>query len=319
MKKPLVSICIPTHNRLEFLKKSLQSALDQTYPNIEIVISDNSTNEDTKKYITSLKNKEIRYFYDPKKSTSFLNVHYPVTVARGDYIKWLPDDDLIYPDCVEKMVNILDEYPSVGVVMAPLKIIDGNDNPAIPYFYFFRRMKYLYKYKNKDTYVKQSEAMNDYLTNMYPCAVPTGFMFRRNLYQDPDPKFQFIGDIDLCMNFATKTDFYYIDEFLSAWRYSPSSETVAVLHSKGSDSDVFYRITKKYLKFAESPQKAFFFASKRTTLNIIAGIRSKNPKLIIETIKTILYNDPYILNKLYLPFDILFEVLKSFIPYEKKR
>ncbi len=319
MKKPLVSICIPTHNRLEFLKKSLQSALNQTYPNIEIVISDNSSDKKTKEYVQSLTNNKIRYYYDPERSTSFLNAHYPVKIAKGEYIKWLPDDDILFPKCVEKMVDVLNKYPSVGVVMAPLRIIDSTDKPITPYFYFFRKMEYLYKYKNKDTYVEQGKAMNDYLTNIYPCAVPTGFMFRKELYEDPDPKFQFIGDIDLCMNFATKTDFYYIDEFLSAWRYSPSSETVSVLHSKGSESDIFYRITKKYLKYAKSPQKAFFFASKRTTLNIVAGLRSNNPKLIIETIKTILYNDPYILNKLYLPFDILFEVLKSFIPYEKKR
>lgn len=322
MNKPLVSICIPTYNRLEFLKKSLQSALNQTYENIEIVISDNSDNEETKNYIECIDNKKIRYVKNIKNIGPFLNSNQAVFLSKGKYVKYLLDDDLLESTCVEKMVEVFERHPEVGVVMAPLKIIDTEGNKITPHFYFVRQMHSLYRYKNKNMLIPKAQIMEDFLTKVYPCCVPTGYMFRKSLYDKlgkPDEQFGYIGDVELCMNFATQQDFYYIDEYLSSWRYSPTSETVSILHKKGTVLNIFYRVTHKYLPYTDNIQNAYFFASKRTIINIIAGIRSRNLPLIIETIKTILYNDPYILNKLYLPFDILFEVLKSFIPYEKKR
>ncbi|QQS43483.1 glycosyltransferase family 2 protein [Candidatus Roizmanbacteria bacterium] len=307
---------------MEYLKKSLKSALDQTYDNIEIVISDNSENNDTKKYIESLDNKKIRYIKNKINIGPFLNSNQVVSLSKGKYVKYLLDDDLLHSSCVEKMVTIFEKFPSVGVVMAPLNIIDTRGNEITPRFYFVRQMHNLYRYKDQNMLVPKKKIMEDFLTKVYPCCVPTGYMFRKSLYDElgkPDEQFGYIGDVELCMSFATKQDFYYLDEYLSSWRYSPTSETVSILHKKGTVLDIFYRVTHKYLHYTNNIQKAYFFASKRTVINIIAGIRSKNIPLIIETIKTILYNDPYILNKLYLPFDILFEVLKSFIPYEKKR
>lgn len=322
MKKPLVSICIHTHNRLDFFKEALASALNQTYQNTEIVVSDNSDNTDTEQYINTLNNKKIIYKRDPAKSSSFQNAHHAMSMSKGEFIKNLADDDLLAPTCVEKMVRAFESNPTAGLVMAPLKIIDENGTLIKPKFYFIREMAHLYRYQNHSSLINKTKIMEAFLTKEYPCCVPAGIMFRRSLYsksKTPDERFGYIGDVDICMQFAEKMDFYYIDEFLAYWRFTPSSETVKVLHKKGIEADIFYKLTKKYLSYTNAPQKAYLFASKRTVINIIAGLRSGNLPLIIETIKTILYNDPYILNKLYLPFDILFEVLKSFIPYEKKR
>jgi len=212
------------------------------------------------------------------------------------------------------MVKILEIYPTVGVVMAPLDIIDKNGNATQPTFYFVRKMKYLYKYANTDLYVNKEKVMNDFLTTLYPCCVPTGIMFRKSLFQSVkgfDKQFKSIGDVDLCMNFATKMDFYYINEFLSSWRFSQLSETVSIVHKKGIELNLFYRLMCKYLSYTTFTRRAFFFASKRTSLNILAGIRSKNPTLIFETFQTIMHNDPYISNLMLLPFNLFFEVIKS--------
>lgn len=314
MKNPLVSICIPTHNRPEFLKLALSSALKQSYKNTEIIISDNSDNNLTKKYIEKIKNKKIKYFKNDSKSDSFNNGLNTIKNSRGKYIKILMDDDLLERTCVEKMVSVLEKNPKVGVVMSPLDIIDKNGLRIYPKFYFFKKMKYLYRYLTKDSYVKRDKIMDDFLTNIYPCCVPTGIMYRKKLLAEVggyDEKYSYISDVDICMNFATKMDFYYIDEVLSSWRFTETSETVSILHKKGIQLDIFYQLANKYLSFAKNKQNAFFFASKRTTINIVAGIKSGNIKLIFETIKTIIYNDPYLLNKFVLPFNLFFEVIKS--------
>ena len=107
MQQPLVSICIPTHNRLNLLKKSVNSALNQTYKNIEIIISDNSDNDFTKKYVKTISDKRIRYYKNSSNIGSFLNVNKVAHLAKGKYIKYLLDDDLLKPNCVMKMVEIL--------------------------------------------------------------------------------------------------------------------------------------------------------------------------------------------------------------------
>jgi len=316
MKKPLVSICIPTHNRPDFLKQALQSALNQTYKNIEIVISDNSDNDETQKYVDSMKDKRINYYRSASNLAFFLNINMAAQFAHGTYIKYLLDDDLLKPDCVSKMVKVLEQNPKVGVVMAPLEIINEKSLPIQPRFYFFKKMKYLYKYTNKDLYIQKEKIMNDFLTTIYPCCIPTGIMFRRSLFRSVkglNRIFKYISDLELCMNFATKMDFFYINEFLSSWRYSQQSGTVSIVHKKGIQLDIFYKLTKRYLRYANNERKAYFFASKRTAINIVAGIRSKNTKLIFETVKTILYNDPYLFNKIILPFNLFFEVIKSLL------
>lgn len=316
MKNPLVSICIPTHNRFSIFKQALKSAQKQTYKNIEIVISDNSSGNESKLLVSQFRDKRIRYYKNSSNIGSFSNVSRVAHLAKGKYIKYLLDDDLLKPDCVIKMVDILEKYPKVGVVMAPLEIIDEKSLPIQPRFYFFKKMKYLYKYLDKNKYMNKEIIMQDFLTRIYPCCVPTGIMFRKSLFENVggfDKKYSYIGDVDLCMNFATKMDFYYIDEFLSSWRYSNTSETVSILHKKGIELDIFYRLTNKYLSYTNSIQKAYFFASKRTAINIFAGIQSKNFSLIFETLKTIMYNDPYISNKIFLPFNLLFEVIKSLL------
>lgn len=311
---PLVSICIPTHNRLKLFKQALKSAQKQTYDNIEIVISDNSDDDETEKYVATLKEKRIKYYRNASDTDSYSNVNNAAQLASGKYIKYLLDDDLLKQNCVKKMANILEQYPKVGVVMAPLDIIDENRNTIQPTFYFVRKMNHLYKYLNKDSYVRKEKIMDDFLTAIYPCCVPTGIMFRRSLFKIVkgfDMNYKFIGDVELCMNFATKMDFYYIDEILSSWRYSLSSETISIVHKKGIELDIFYRLMHKYLPYATSQKKAYFFASKRTALNVLAGIQSNNPTLVFETLRAILYNDPYILNKICLPFNLLLEVAKS--------
>lgn len=313
---PLVSICIPTHNRLKLFKQALKSAQKQTYANIEIVISDNSDDDATEKYVATLKEKRIKYYRNASDTDSYSNVNNAAQLASGKYIKYLLDDDLLKQNCVKKMVNILEQYPKVGVVMAPLDIIDENRNTIQPTFYFVRKMNHLYKYLNKDSYVRKEKIMDDFLTAIYPCCVPTGIMFRRSLFKMVkgfDMNYKFIGDVELCMNFATKMDFYYIDEFLSSWRYSNISETVSILHKRGIELDIFYKLTKKYLRYANNERKTYFFASKRTIINIFAGVRSGSLNLIFDTVKTILYNDPYISNKIILPFNLFFEVIKSLL------
>lgn len=314
MKQPLVSICIPTYNRPNYLKQALEACLNQTYKNLEICITDNSDKDIARNIVKKFKRLKINYEKNKKNIGSFNNLQKCAKKAKGKYIKFLLDDDLIEPECIEEMVEVMEKHKNVGLVMSPLKIIDSHGKIANPTFYFFRKMKLLYRYKEGSGLVDKKTIMKDFLTRIYPCCVPTGIMIRKELFDKIggfDEKFNYIADVDLCMAYAKHSDFYYIDKVLSYWRFGQTSETVNILHRKGIELDIFYRLSKKYSKNKNLSKAEAFFASKRTVINAIAGIKSGNFKLVLKTLGAILYNDKYLVNIFKLPFELLKEVFRA--------
>lgn len=322
MDFPLVSICIPTFNRPEYLKIALESCFNQTFQDFEIVVYDSSTNDKTYKLVKELNHKKIHYYKNKEKIRGTVKVY---KFARGKYIKYLLDDDLLKPDCLKKMVEAMEKNPSVGVVMAPLDIIDIHGERTYPRFYIVKKMNCLYKYLDRDALVKKKAILKDFLTRVYPCCVPTGIMYRKECFDKLggfDQKADFAADVEICMRFATKYDFYYIDKILSSWRYTQASHTVS-LHSEGFNPVTFYYIANKYLEnealaknfFGKNIDKikkgAYLFASTRLALNIITAIKTHNFNLIIKTIKNISKHEKYLINKLKLPFVLIIEFLRA--------
>ncbi|MEO5803436.1 MAG: glycosyltransferase family 2 protein [Verrucomicrobiota bacterium] len=328
MSTPLVSICTPTYNRPDFLERAIRSCLAQTYQNFEIIVTDNSTNDSSEKLISRLSDPRIRYFKNEKNLGPVGNTNRATALARGKYIKILMDDDLLKPRCLELMVEALEKNPSAGVAMAPMELIDVNDQRIYPRFYVFRKMEYRYRYRVGDGLVDKRTVLKDFLTRDYPCTVPSGVMMRAECFQRFglfDEKADFAGDLDKVMQIATESDFYYIDQVLSSWRLMTDNHT-ASLHQSGLNIGAFYYITRKILEQtkalelfpADEREKiirdSIFFCSCRALLNGLAGIRARSPKLILETIKTIFREDKYFVNKLRLPIFALREIFVSFFP-----
>lgn len=118
MKKPFFSICIPTRNRYLLLKEALESIFVQTFQDFEVVIHDNHSSDETKRYCHALaKEKKVRYFRNDKDYGFVENVILVSNKAIGKYIFLMGDDDLLVPDCLEKYVNILtNKKLNVGVM-----------------------------------------------------------------------------------------------------------------------------------------------------------------------------------------------------------
>ncbi len=132
--KPLVSILIPAYNRPHYLRLALESAINQTYPNIEIIICDDSTNMDVsvmlKPYLVRYPN--IKYF---KNDTVLFvkNWNKCFELSSGEYVNYLMDDDLFHPEKIERMMACCLEMPDVALVTSYRQLIDGsgNERPAV--------------------------------------------------------------------------------------------------------------------------------------------------------------------------------------------
>lgn len=325
---PLVSILIPTRNRPELVERAIRSCLAQTCADFEIIVTDNSDNFETRDLMTRIGDQRIRYFKNDTNLGLCGNLNRSASLAEGKYAKFLMDDDLLRPRCLELMVDALEKNPGAGVAMAPMDLIDIDDRRIYPHFYIFRKMTYRYRYRAGDGLIDRREMMREYLTHDYPCCVPSAIMLRTEIFKRIgmlDPEADFALDLDLCMRIAVEYDFYYIDQVLSSFRYVPIGLTAA-FHQTGFKITTFYYITRKILadkrveKFfpAEEWPKivrdSIFFCSCRCLLNAIAGLRARNLKLIRATFKTIFEEDRYWWNQLRLPWFMFREVWVSIFP-----
>lgn len=116
--KQLVSVCIPVYNGELYLEQALESVKSQTYKNIEIIISDDDSWDSSLKIIKEFKknvNFPIHVFsHEPKGIGS--NWNYCVSKANGEYIKFLFQDDILEPNCINEMVAKIDSHEDVGLV-----------------------------------------------------------------------------------------------------------------------------------------------------------------------------------------------------------
>lgn len=108
---PKVSICIPTFNRAEKLDKALKSAINQDYPNIEIIVLDNASTDHTQTIVKNIQTNDNRVYYyvNPKNIGATNNFNKVVQLAKTEYYMWLADDDWMEPNyisvCMQELIK----------------------------------------------------------------------------------------------------------------------------------------------------------------------------------------------------------------------
>jgi glycosyltransferase involved in cell wall biosynthesis len=121
---PLVTIAIPTYNRADsYLPLTLQSALAQSYRNIEILVSDNASTDSTETLVKGIGDPRLRYFRHSINIGASNNFNFCFKQATGQYLLLLHDDDLIDVDMIESCVNAA-AGREVGVIRTGVRLID---------------------------------------------------------------------------------------------------------------------------------------------------------------------------------------------------
>ena len=140
---PLVQILLPTFNRPHYLPIALDSALNQTYRNLEITVSDDSTDDKTKQLMESRyvgKDPRMTYYcnigFTSVQNAQFLKEH---VNPNAEYINYLFDDDMFYPQKIELMVEAYRNNPDVSLVTSTRNMIDENGNVTRPHPSFMQQ------------------------------------------------------------------------------------------------------------------------------------------------------------------------------------
>jgi glycosyltransferase involved in cell wall biosynthesis len=117
ISNPLTSICIPCYNAEKFIGDTLRSVLAQTYCDLEIIVCDDCSTDNTLQVVKSFVDPRITIYVNKHNLGCTGNYNKALSYAQGTYVKLLCDDDIIVPQCVEKQVAAFEQNKDKNIVM----------------------------------------------------------------------------------------------------------------------------------------------------------------------------------------------------------
>lgn len=222
--KTLISVIVPSFNHEEFISDCLESMIQQTYKNIEIVVGDDCSTDNSWEIIKSYRKKlEDRFsnvilFHNEENLGITANLNKMLKVCHGEYIKMASGDDFFCPDCIEKMLEYALDNPSLGVIWTNGYVVPEDSHPdnvkeceafykIAPQFQNDKMVEQLYK----DNFIFALSVM--YKRSLVECYG----------YYNEDLK---IDDWDMWLRLATNhIQFGYLDEKLVYYRKNGKSIT----------------------------------------------------------------------------------------------
>lgn len=216
MSLPKVSIVIPSY-KPEYFEQCLRSAIGQSYPNTEVLVSDNCPTEAIREICARFP----MVIYQRNTATREQNVLSSMYGAKGDFVKPLFDDDVLHPFCVERMVASTQERPDVQMVFSASQVIDAA-NCRI-------ETRRPYEASGSVTGLELQRSMTLGMRNFV--GELTSIMFRRTrLWQIAPAQLFAVGphdcrlglaDVAAYINLAAGGSAFYVDEELTYFRRDP--------------------------------------------------------------------------------------------------
>lgn len=193
---PKVSICVPTYQNQEEVKRLVDSVREQTFQDFEFIITDDSKDNKIEEYIEELQDKKdrmaskIRYFHNEKSLGHIYNWNEALSQAKGEFVKIMFSDDwFTYPDSLEKMVTALEKEPEAGLVFCGSMQVSKSKS---------------YSRKPEDGYVEELQKDYRYLFISNQIGAPSDTMYRRDLQVRFDEKSNWASDVFLYMEILKK-------------------------------------------------------------------------------------------------------------------
>ena len=204
--KPTISIIIPTYNRAELLKETLDSVLQQAYEQWECIIVDDGSSDNTRQVVENYNKKDTRFKYYERPSNLIKGANacrnYGFKQSKGSLIKWFDSDDIMKPEFLLKQVNYLIKHPELDCCVAYGETFkDSLDATVINKPKSLSNKNALYHFLKDDLY---------FITHG-PLWRRT-FLDKQDLYDETLAKFQ-DGDFHLRM-ILKQMNFYFLDESL---------------------------------------------------------------------------------------------------------
>lgn len=218
--KPKVSVIVPVYNAGSFLSKTLESILSQTYKNLEIIIIDDCSTDNSKEVILSYDDPRIKPIFSDRNRHLCENSNIGYHRSTGEYIALIGHDDIFYPDKIEKQVEYMESHPGTSVCFTRFNIIDENDNDISDYW---KNIMAAYSAPN----LTQEQWAYTLIVNGSVLCAPTAMIRKSHLNNKPLYRMGLVQaqDYDLWVRMISKGSFHIIEEKLTGYRRFSDNST----------------------------------------------------------------------------------------------
>lgn len=221
----LVTAIITTHNRLQLLKRAIESVQAQTYKRLDLIVVDDASDDGTKEFCQAL---PLKYIYIPKEESKGGNYarNLGIKVATGEYIAFLDDDDYWLPSKIEKQVALIERKDCELVHCGRrIELVQGG------------LITYVDALPNP---LEQGDMSRKILFTI--TAITTNILVKRDALLEIglfDENLQFWQEYELTIRLAQRKPFYFVNEPLSVYRIDRNDKQ---------------RLTNKYEQWKEAVQ-----------------------------------------------------------------
>jgi len=288
---PLVSICIPTYNGGKFLSQALDSALSQTYSNIEVIITDDCSSDDTIAICKQFVKKDPRVKLHLNKQNLGLvgNWLEVIEKANSDWVKFLFQDDLLAPNCVEKMVTTAIQNKVDFVVCNRTYFYEkGVDDHSKKFYGNIPDASKIFNEERAYTPKETSKLIAPYIFRNCIGEPPTFLLNKKALSREdfPDNYFQLI-DYIFILNKILSSNFVYVSEKLVKFRVHNFSESKRNNTVDVEDKNSFHKFL--FIKYYENIQ----LCDEVLNNPLFSDIKKHIPTRDVTTIKNWIVTESY--------------------------
>ncbi|MBJ6119790.1 glycosyltransferase [Pontibacter sp. BT310] len=250
----LVSVCIPVYNGEKYLKESLKSVISQSYKNIEILIVDDGSTDNSLHIITEFKeiDNRIRLIQNKQNLGLVKNWQKCIELAKGNWIKFLFQDDIMHSECLKKMMNACATKNVKICISGREFIIEDSASPLLQDFFIDKvyRLERSYPFPKKFELDEIANLAKDKLFHNF-IGEPIVLLFNKSIIKEVgnyNPDLVQLVDYEFslraCLNFPS----YFLPDKLVSFRVHSASESsknqdlssIKILRSKFVEPLVMY-------------------------------------------------------------------------------
>jgi glycosyltransferase involved in cell wall biosynthesis len=236
---PTISVCIPTYNGEEFIERTIRSVLAQTWTDFELVVRDDGSTDATLDIVSRVDDARVRIVAGRERAGAGANFGLALGEACGTYVKLLCQDDVLYPDCLERQLAAMQADADVVMVSCHRDIVDDHD----------RIVYHKRGWRNVSGVLEGTDVMRATVragTNLI--GEPSAVLCSRAAFEDAggfDNTYEYMIDLEAWMRLLEHGKLHYLPDALCTFRVSQTSWSAQLRRSQARQARELLRTVQR--------------------------------------------------------------------------